>query len=74
MKEWDVSQGGTVMKAKVKATGKVVSVQDYGEKFHPRFWDNKQGYDADELDFVAPRRVAKLTTPPAPRQCPGLPR
>ena len=40
------------MKAKVKATGKVITVRDMGEKFHPRYWDKKNGYDAKEITFI----------------------
>lgn len=39
-------------KAKVLATGQVIEVQDYGENFHPRWWDKEQGYDEHELVFL----------------------
>jgi hypothetical protein len=56
------------MKAKVKSTGKVITVKDYGKKFHPRYWAYGQGYDASELEFLGKKRT-KLTTPA--RQRPG---
>lgn len=39
------------MKAKVKKTNKTIEVVDYGEKFHPRFWNKAKGYNAGELEF-----------------------
>lgn len=38
-------------KATVKATGKTVFVEDHGPKMYPRYWDEAQGYEADELKF-----------------------
>jgi len=35
----------------VKKTGEQVSVQDYGKKFVPRYWTDKQGYFKEELKF-----------------------
>jgi hypothetical protein len=37
--------------AVVKKTGEQISVQDYGEKFFPRYWTDKQGYSTEELKF-----------------------
>jgi hypothetical protein len=62
------------MKAIVKATGKKVSVIDWGSNLHPRYWDKSQGYNASELIFPdkAPcscggkcQKAASLTTPAA---------
>jgi hypothetical protein len=50
------------MKAKVKATGKVITVSDNGERFHPRYWGTQQGYDAEELEFLKGKKGAKITT------------
>jgi hypothetical protein len=47
------------MKAKVKATGKIINVLDYGKNFHPRYWSKTTGYEAEELEMGRP----KLTTP-----------
>ena len=50
------------VKAKIKATGKVVTVTNYGAKFHPRYWDKTgHGYEAEELELL-PQKKAKLTT------------
>ena len=51
------------MKAKVKATGKAITVQDHGEKFHPRYWDKSQGYDAKELEFLTTAKKLSGVTP-----------
>ncbi len=40
------------MKAKVKATGEVGEVQDFGEKFVPRYRVGDRFYFANELDFL----------------------
>lgn len=50
------------MKAKVKATGKIITVHDNGEKFHPRYWSKNQGYDAKELTFIKESSETDLTT------------
>jgi len=52
IKETTWTPGGTSqMKAIVKATGKKTEVRDYGPKFHPRYWDDTQGYNVEELTF-----------------------
>ena len=40
------------MKAKVKKTGEIVEVKDYGPKFIPRYFDNTTGYFNEELEFI----------------------
>jgi hypothetical protein len=42
----------TTLKAKVKATGEEIEVQDYGPKWMPRFWDRSRGYTEAELEIV----------------------
>jgi hypothetical protein len=37
--------------ARVKKTGKIIEVKDYGEKYNPRYWDETQGYMSDELEL-----------------------
>jgi len=44
------------MKTKVKKTGEIIEVTDYGEKWHPRYWNDKQGYSKEELEFEKPRK------------------
>ena len=52
------------MKVKVRKTGEVIEVTDYGEKFHPRFWSDSTGYYADELEFEPKELVLDTVTIP----------
>ena len=40
------------LKVKIRKTGKVITVSDYGEKVHPRYWDKTKGYEANEFTRV----------------------
>lgn len=51
------------MEAKVKKTGKIITVFDYGPKLIPRYWSKTTGYSKDELIFpklVFPAEKKKL--------------
>lgn len=43
---------GDFMRARIRSTGEVVEVMDYGEKMHPRYWGSVSGYDEYELEFL----------------------
>ncbi|MDG6934304.1 MAG: hypothetical protein JRN68_06360 [Nitrososphaerota archaeon] len=39
-------------KVRLRSTDKVIEVYDAGPKFIPRYWDDHQGYFAEQLDFT----------------------
>lgn len=39
-------------KARIKKTGEVVEVADYGKRFCPRYWTKTTGYFKKELEFI----------------------
>jgi hypothetical protein len=44
--------GGIMLRARVKATGDVIEVKDYGPKFIPRYWTEDYGYLTEDLDIL----------------------
>ncbi|MGD6805822.1 MAG: hypothetical protein ACQCN4_02560 [Candidatus Bathyarchaeia archaeon] len=48
------------MKAKVKATGEIGEVQDFGEKFIPRYRVGERFYFDNELEFLEDSTLTSL--------------